>query len=66
MDACRFVGAPRAGKLLRAATVEDADDVSGFFEMPVIIDQPQATATAADLLRQSYLDGRSTPRAAYS
>lgn len=49
---------PPGWDALRAATVEDADDVWGVFEMPVITDQPQATATAADLLRQSDLDGR--------
>jgi len=48
---------PPGWDALRASTVENADDVWGDFEIPVIIDQPQATATAADLLRQSDLDG---------
>lgn len=49
---------PDGWNSLRRTGLDDHDDPWGSFDMPVIIDQPQATCTARDLLRQAGLDCR--------
>ncbi|MBF4629321.1 hypothetical protein [Curtobacterium flaccumfaciens] len=49
---------PAGWDTLRRTGLDDEDDPWGSFDVPVIIDQPEATRAARDLLRQSDLDGR--------